>query len=260
MFAVCRWGRSLAIDGGSCRRLGPPHQPDRRQGRVPGPRPGPAPRHRRAARERGRSTAGAGTGQVHDRYITSPRQVHDRLNQIQSLRGDTGNPCGMTPPLVQRPDPRTASLATAPCQSSTRQRATRTRSPPPWQPRWDGAADPAACPGRRYEQDQPAAQLEQNGGEPAARDARHHQSDEQSGRPGNGTKRAWIGKASGSADRSFGPDAVRYMSVTIATHDLQRHTMTHGGTRRKRPAGPRFRSERAVFAGGGRCWVRTNVG
>ena len=30
--------------------------------------------------------------QVHDRYITSPRQVHDRLNQIQSLRGDTGKP------------------------------------------------------------------------------------------------------------------------------------------------------------------------
>ena len=32
---------------------------------------------------------------------------------------------------------------------------------------------PAACPGRRYEQDQPAAQREQNGGEPAARDPRH---------------------------------------------------------------------------------------
>ena len=29
---------------------------------------------------------------VHDRYITSQRQVHDRLNQIQSLRGDTGKP------------------------------------------------------------------------------------------------------------------------------------------------------------------------
>ena len=44
-----------------------------------------------------------------------------------------------------------------------------------------------------------------------------HRSGEQSGRPGNGTKRARIGKASGSTDRSFGPDAVRYMSVTIAT-------------------------------------------
>ena len=30
-------------------------------------------------------------------------------------------------------------------------------------------ADPAACPGRRYEQDQPAVRLEQNGGEPAVR-------------------------------------------------------------------------------------------
>ena len=44
-----------------------------------------------------------------------------------------------------------------------------------------------------------------------------HQSSEQAGSPRNGTKRARIGKASGSTDRSFGPDAVRYMSVTIAT-------------------------------------------
>ena len=40
-----------------------------------------------------------------------------------------------------------------------------------------------------------------------------HQLDKQSGRPCNGTKRARIGKASGSTDRSFGPDAVRYTSV-----------------------------------------------
>jgi hypothetical protein len=40
----------------------------------------------------------------------------------------------------------------------------------------------------------------------------------------------------------------------------QRYKVTHSGTRRKRPAGPRFRSPGAVFAGGGRCWVRTNVG
>ena len=44
-----------------------------------------------------------------------------------------------------------------------------------------------------------------------------HQSGEQSGGPCNGTKRTRIGKASGFADRSFGPDAVRYLSVTIAT-------------------------------------------
>jgi hypothetical protein len=36
--------------------------------------------------------------------------------------------------------------------------------------------------------------------------------------------------------------------------------MAHSGTRRKRPARPRFRSERAVFPGCGRCWVRTNEG
>jgi hypothetical protein len=78
-------------------------------------------------------------------------------------------------------------------------------------------ADAEACPGRRYEQDQPAVHPEQNGGEPAARMRGMDQSGEQSGRPRNGTKRARIGKASGSADRSFDPDAVRYMSVTIAT-------------------------------------------
>jgi hypothetical protein len=44
-----------------------------------------------------------------------------------------------------------------------------------------------------------------------------HQSDWQSGRPRNGTKRARIGIASGSTDRLLCPDAVRYMSVTIAT-------------------------------------------
>ena len=93
-----------------------------------------------------RRVTSAGIRRVHDRYITSPRQVHDRLNQIQSLRGDTGNPCGMTPPLAQRPDPRAVSLATAPCQSSTRRRAARTRSPPPWQPRWDGAGRSGSLP------------------------------------------------------------------------------------------------------------------
>ena len=36
--------------------------------------------------------------------------------------------------------------------------------------------------------------------------------------------------------------------------------VTHAGTEKKRPASARIRSKRAVFAGGGRCWVRTNVG
>ncbi len=55
-----------------------------------------------------------------------------------------------------------------------------------------------------------------------------HQSDEQAGCPGNGTKRARIGKASGSTDRSSCPDAVRYLSVTTA---MQWHTATHHDTR-----------------------------
>src|SRR5450759_936091 len=36
--------------------------------------------------------------------------------------------------------------------------------------------------------------------------------------------------------------------------------MTHSGTTARRPAGPGMRRPRAVSAGGGRCWVRTNVG
>jgi hypothetical protein len=80
-----------------------------------------------------------------------------------------------------------------------------------------GSGRIAACPGRGDKQDQPAVHREQNGGEPAPGMHGMRQSDEQSRRPRNGTKRARIGKASGSTDRSFGPDAVRYMSVTIAT-------------------------------------------
>ena len=83
--------------------------------------------------------------------------------------------------------------------------------------RWRGPIRQPARPGRGYEQGQPAAQREQNGGEPAAGMHGMHQSDGVVRVPRNGTKRARTGKASGSTHRSFGPDAVRYMSVTIAT-------------------------------------------
>jgi hypothetical protein len=68
--------------------------------------------------------------------------------------------------------------------------------------RWRGPIRQPAL-ARGYEQGQPAARREQDGEEPADRDAR------QSGTPGNGTKRVRIGKASGSTDRCSGPDAVR---------------------------------------------------
>jgi hypothetical protein len=123
----------------------------------------------------------------------------------------------MTPPLAQRPDPRAASLTTAPCQSSTRRRATHPVIASV--AALDGMvrADAEACPGRGYEQDQPAVHREQNGGEPVARGARNTPVRRAVPGQGNGTKRARTGKASGSTNRSFGPDAVRYMSVTIAT-------------------------------------------
>jgi hypothetical protein len=57
-----------------------------------------------------------------------------------------------------------------------------------------------------------------------------------------------------------GPDAVRYMSV----HSWkQPDSNGHNGTSQRpkqRPASPGNPRPRAVFAGGGRCWVRTNVG
>jgi hypothetical protein len=59
---------------------------------------------------------------------------------------------------------------------------------------------------------------------------------------------------------SWGTNPVRYTSVNTAT---QRSTARQGDTRwdrEKRPASARIRSQRAVFADGGRCWVRTNVG
>ena len=61
-------------------------------------------------------------------------------------------------------------------------------------------------------------------------------------------------------DRPGGPDTVRYTSVDTAT---RRPEVTRPDTWRdknKTARRARFRSQRAVYAGGGRCWVRTNVG
>ncbi len=120
--------------------------------------------------------------------------------------------------------------------------------------------DPAARPGRRHEQAQPAAQREQDGEGRNRPGCPVHQSGEQSRRPDNGAKRAQIGKASDYTHRSFRPDAARYMSVTTATH---RPTVTHPDTRRDKKEAARraaFPQLRAVFAGGGRSRVRTWVG
>ena len=61
-------------------------------------------------------------------------------------------------------------------------------------------------------------------------------------------------------DRPGSPDVVRYASVDTATHRL---TVIHADTwrdKKKTARRSRFRSQRAVSAGSGRCWVRTNVG
>jgi hypothetical protein len=91
-------------------------------------------------------------------------------------------------------------------------------------------ADPAACPAAGTNKASPppsASRMAKNRtGRPGCPANR---SDEQSRRPGNGTKRARIGRASGYTDRSFRPDAVRYMSVTTATY---RPAVTHPDIRR----------------------------
>jgi hypothetical protein len=76
------------------------------------------------------------------------------------------------------------------------------------------------------------------------------------------TARPWPSaeKPTVRTDRPHGPDAVRYTSVDTATHrPAVKHPDTWRDTKKTAP-GAGFRSQGAVFAGGGRCWVRTNVG
>jgi len=123
------------------------------------------------------------------RYTAGPRQVHDRLSLIQSLRGDTGGPpCDMTPPLAWRPRP-------ARCVA-------RHGTVPVFRPAADDAhpvtASAAASTGRREPIRQPArpkirtrpARRPSRTERPRTRPTGIHgidQSDEQSGYPRNGT-------------------------------------------------------------------------
>jgi hypothetical protein len=68
------------------------------------------------------------------------------------------------------------------------------------------------------------------------------------------------GGQEGSAGRLSGLDAVRYMSVhSWKQPDLHGHSGTSSGQKHQ-PATPRKPRPRAISAGSGRCWVRTNVG
>ena len=151
--------------------------------------------------------------QIYGGYMTGLSPVHgryiDRLCRIQSLTGDIGKPAvrrrrsrqrgcvGLPSPrqrrvLGQRLDSSLYAMGMVPNRQPAPAAGTNKASTPPSASRTatNGTGRPG-CPA--------------------------HQSDEQSRRPDNGTKRAQIGKASGYTHRSFGPDAVRYMSVTIAT-------------------------------------------
>jgi len=84
----------------------------------------------------------------------------------------------------------------------------------------------------------------------------------QAGKHAASAARPWpsVEKPTVRTDRPDGMDAVRYASVDTATHRL---TVTHHDTRRdekKTACLARIRSQGAVSAGSGRCWVRTNVG
>src|ERR1017187_1560978 len=107
---------------------------------------------------------------------------------------------------------------TAPCRSSTRRRATRTRSPPLWQRRWDGTADPAACPAAGTNKTSPPPSASRTPENRTARMRGMHQPDDQSGRPYKGTKRARIGKGSGYTHRWFGRNADSFLYVDSAMH------------------------------------------
>ncbi len=113
---------------------------------------------------------GTAIRRVHDRCITGPRQVHDRLCWIQS------------------------------------QRAAGTRPPPPWQPRREGAGRSGSLP-RPQVRTRPARRPSWSRTAEKLPAGMHgmHQSGEQSGGPCNGTKRARIGRAKngrGSAEQA----------------------------------------------------------
>lgn len=103
---------------------------------------------------------GMSPAQVHGGYMTGPLPVHGRHIDlacwIQSLTGDMGNLCGTMPPLSQR------GCVGLPSQRQRGALGQRLNSS------LDGMmrADPAARPGRKHEQAQPAAQREQDGEEP----------------------------------------------------------------------------------------------
>ena len=144
-----------------------------------------------------------GTSPVHDRYMTgSTRSSPER---------DTGNPCGMTPPLVQRPTraQRRSPRHRARLPPGSGRRALGHRLPGSLDGR--ARADPAAFPGRRYEQDQPAAQLEQNGGEPAA------------GRPRRGPIR--IRRPGSRGRRRLGPTPRHSTGTTVAVLSEESSTL-----------------------------------
>jgi hypothetical protein len=101
-----------------------------------------------------RRVTSAGIRRVHDRYITSPRQVHDRLSQIQSLTGDCGKP--LRHDAAARTASRSAgsvahhgAVPSLPPGSGRRAPGHRLRGSLEEMAR----ADTAACPGRRGEQD-----------------------------------------------------------------------------------------------------------
>ena len=152
---------------------------------------------------------GAAIGRVHDRYITSPRQVHDRLNQIQSLRGDTGKPLrhDAAARAASRSAGSVARHGAVPVFHPAGDARSVTASVAVWM---DGAGlmwKPAPAAGTNKTSPPSVASRTAENRLPGMRGM--HQSGEQSGGPRNGTKRTRIGKASGSTDRSFGPDAVR---------------------------------------------------
>src|ERR1039457_4102857 len=199
---------------------------------------------------------GRGIRRVRTRYITGPRRGHDQLPDPVP-GGGARTLEGMAPPLAAASGSGSGSGSG---QTVAGQLPRRSSNPAALRPldhhlrgSLDGMAQtgPAACPSRGYERTGPAARpAAQHEHKAKNRPAGIRGIQSQASSPGvratgqNGRRSA---KASGYANRSFRPDAVRYMTVTTTMH---RPTVTHNETcrdKKKRAAGPRFRSQEGRF-------------
>ncbi len=164
------------------------------------------------------SRTGASPAQVYGRYTTGTSSVHDRY-MTGSVRpgplGGTRNPCGRysTAGSLNTPHP---------CQRRSPRRRPISRPGGDAHPVTTSVTARQGCRGLiRLQRTRKTSRLlsaDRTAEYRPTRDARQYQSRRAAQRPHKGTKRAWIGKASGYTHRLFHPDAVHHMYVHTAMH------------------------------------------